>query len=77
MAKITITTSTETLQLLEDILQSYENALDDHLYRIFPESSTRQAQGDIATMRAEMNRMIGQAERQIEKTRPDLSGVHD
>ena len=49
-----ITTTTETLQLLEDILQSYEYALDNHLYRILPESSTRQALKDIATLREEL-----------------------
>jgi len=49
-----ITTTTETIQLLEDILQSYEQALEDHLYRIFPESDTRQALKDIATLRAEL-----------------------
>ena len=62
---INITTTTETLQLLEGTLQSYEFALEDHLYRIFPEASTRQALNDIHTLRAELNRMIGQAERQI------------
>jgi len=62
---ITITTTTETLQNIETLLWDYERALDDHLYRIFPEASTRQALNDIHTLRADLNRMIGQAERQI------------
>lgn len=72
--KINITTTTEFLQNLETLLYEYEQALDDHLYRIWYESSIREAQAMIATIRAEMNRMIGQAERQIDQ--PDHSGVY-
>lgn len=73
--RITATTTTEFLQQLETLLSDYENALDDHLYRIFTESSIRDAQARIATIRAEMNRMMGQAERQV--TQPDHSGVYE
>ena len=72
--KINITTTTEFLQKLETLLSDYENALDNQLYAIFPKSSIRDAQARIATIRAEMNRMIGQAERQIDQ--PDHSGVY-
>ena len=72
--KINITTTTEFLQGLETLLCDYENALDNQLYAIWPESSIREAQEMIATIRAEMNRMIGQAERQIDQ--PDHSGVY-
>lgn len=73
--KINITTTTEFLQELETLLSNYENALDDHLYSIWYESDIRDAQARIATVRAETNRMIGQAERQI--TQPDHSGVYE
>ena len=72
--KINITTTTEFLQGLETLLCDYENALDDHLYSIWYESDIRNAQAMIATIRAEMNRMMGQAERQIDQ--PDHSGVY-
>ena len=73
--EINITTTTEFLQELETLLSDYERALDNHLYAIWYESSIREAQARIATIRAEMNRMIGQAERQI--TQPDHSGVYE
>ena len=73
---INITTTTETLQLLEEILGSYEQAIDDHLYRTAPASWICREQDTIATVRAELNRMIGQAERQIMSSRQDLSRVH-
>lgn len=72
--KITATTTTEFLQELETLLFDYENALDDHLYSIWYESDIRDSQARIATIRAEMNRMIGQAEKQI--SQPDHSGVY-
>ena len=74
---ITITTSTETLQLLEGILHSYEQAIDDHLYRIWSDSSTREAQADLGTARAELNRMIGQAQKQLSVGRPNMTGVRE
>jgi hypothetical protein len=58
--KITVTTTTEFLQELETLLSGCHNDQFDHEL--------------VSTVRAEMNRMIGQAQRQI--TQPDHSGVH-
>jgi hypothetical protein len=58
--KITVTTTTEFLQELETLLSGCDNEQFDNDL--------------VSTVRAEMNRMIGQAQRQI--TQPDHSGVH-
>ncbi len=58
--KINVTTTTEFLQDLETLLDAcHDEQFDDEL---------------VGTVRAEMNRLIGQAQRQI--TQPDHSGVH-
>ena len=76
MATVTIKTTTDWLQGLETLLYQYEQALDDHLYSIWYEADIREAQEMIATIRAGMNRMIGQAERQLAEGRADMSNVH-
>lgn len=58
--RITVTTTTEFLQNLETLLNAcHGEQFDNDL---------------VATVRAEMNRMIGQAQRQI--VQPDHSGVY-
>lgn len=62
---ITLTTTPEFLERLETLLMRYEIAIDDHLYGIWSESSTREAQKDIATIQHELGNLITQAQIQI------------
>ena len=62
---ITLTTTPEFLERLETLLMSFENAIDDHLYSIWSESSTRQAQKELAIIQDELGNLITQAQIQI------------
>ena len=62
---ITLTTTPEFLEQLEELLMRYENALDGHLYSIWSESSTTEAYKNLIATRDEMVRLITQAQTQL------------
>jgi hypothetical protein len=62
---ITLTTTPEFLEQLEELLMRYENALDGHLYSIWPESYTTEAYKNLIATRDEMVRLITQAQTQM------------
>lgn len=63
--KITITTTTENLQNLETLLWDYERLLTDHCYAMYSLEEHKKIIDRIWAINADLNRMIGQAERQI------------
>lgn len=62
---ITLTTTPEFLERLEILLMRFENAIDNHLYSIWSESSTREAQKELAITQDELGNLIAQAQIQI------------